>query len=75
VGSTWTLRGDQESNLLSIGPNWQWVVLKNNKIKRKTGTGTTYSSANDVAGDVKYMDIGADGSVYILNQTIDAGGH
>jgi hypothetical protein len=38
-------------------------------IRRKTGTGTSYSSSNDLSQGTSNIDIGADGSVYAITTT------
>jgi hypothetical protein len=38
-------------------------------LKRKTGTGITYSSANDINVAARDIEIGSEGTVYVVTQT------
>jgi hypothetical protein len=40
------------------------------KIKRKGVAGTTYNNANDVAGSIRDIDVGIDGSTYAISNTL-----
>jgi hypothetical protein len=69
AGTTaWEKRGDTEAAWLAIGPTWQWISKKSDfTFARKTGTGITYNAADSISGTAKDIDIGADGTVYIIS--------
>jgi hypothetical protein len=50
-------------------------VLKDKSIKRKSGTGTTYSNSNNVAGAANYISVAIDSSLYIISNTMTSSGY